>query len=61
MSSSHGFCFGHSIVHNPLYTRYESAISSSPDVEVAAKGNLGASTPRFDDRAHDRVGNDRII
>lgn len=61
MSSSHGFCFGHSLVHNPLYTCYKSAVSSSPDVKVAAKGNLGAATARFNDRANDRTGNDRII
>lgn len=61
MSSSHGFCFGHSLVHNPLHTCNESAVSSSADVEVAAKGNLRTATARFNDRAHDRSGNDRII
>ena len=61
MCSSHGFCFGHSLVHNPLHTCNESAVSPSPDVKVAAKSNLGAATARFNDGAHDRSGNDRVI
>lgn len=61
MSSSHGFCFSNSLVHNPLHTCNESTVSSSPDVKVAAKGNLGAATPGFNDSTHDRSGYDRII
>lgn len=61
MTSSHSFCFGHSLVHNPLHTCNESTVSSSPNVEVATKGNLGTATARFNDRAYDRLGNDRII
>ena len=61
MSSSHSFCFGYSLVYSPLHTCNESTVSSSPDVEVAAKGNLGAATPGFNDSTHDRSGNDRII
>lgn len=61
MTSSHSFCFSHSLVHNPLHTCNESTLSSSPNVEVAAKGNLGAATARFNNRAYDRLGNDRII
>lgn len=40
MSSTYKFCFSHSLVHNPLHTCYKSAVSSCPDVEVAAKRNL---------------------
>lgn len=61
MSSSDGFCFRNSLVHNPLHTCNESTVSSSPDVKVAAKGNLGAATPGFNDSTYDRSGYDRII
>ena len=61
MRSSHSFCFSHSLVHNPLHTCNESTVSSSTDVKVAANSNLGAATPGFNDSAHNRSGNNRII